>query len=165
MAEAQEELEEQPEGGGSNKMIIIFAAVLLVAVGGSVGGTMFLLGGDAEAAVEEEVEPEPTKPVYHELRPAFVVQYIVGSKQRYLQTELAVMSRNPQAIEAVVTHSPLVRARVIDHLTDLSFEDLQGEDGKRELQSGLAGIINEVISEHDGEGAVESVLFSSFVMQ
>lgn len=166
MAEADQAAEgEEASSGGNKKLIIIFAIVLLVAIGGSVAGTLFLLGGESEEVVEEEASPVPTKAIYHELRPAFVVNYLISGKPRYLQTELSVMSRYPSAIEAVITHSPLVRARVLSFLTDQSFTELQTEDGKRTLQEGLAALLNEVLSEHEVEGSVEAVLFSSFVMQ
>jgi flagellar FliL protein len=166
MAETEQAAEgEEASGGGNKKLIIIFAIVLLVAVGGSVAGTLFLLGGDEEAVAEEEASPVPTKAIYHELRPAFVVNYVISGKPRYLQTELSVMSRYPAAIDAVIAHAPLVRARVLSYLTDQSFTDLQTEEGKRALQEGLAGLLNDIVSEHGAEGGVETVLFSSFVMQ
>ena len=167
MADAEEAAveEEETSGGGNKKLIIIFAAVLLVAVGGSVAATMFLLGGDESAEEEVVEEPVPTKAIYHELRPAFVVNYVIGAKPRYLQTELSVMSRAPSAIDAVITHGPLVRARILSHLTDQSFTDLQTEEGKKALQESTVSLLNELLAEQDAEGEVEAVLFSSFVMQ
>ncbi len=165
MAEV-EETEAQEQGGGSKKMIVIFAVVLLIAVGGSVGGTMFLLGSDEEGAAEEiAAEPVPTKALYHELRPAFIVNYNAGAKPRYLQTELSVMSRSPAAIDAVIAHSPLVRARVLEHLTNQSFDELQTEEGKAALLDSLSGLLNDLLAGKSVDGEVEAVFLSSFVMQ
>ena len=168
MAEAEQaEVEEEAaSGGGNKKLIIIFAVVLLVAIGGSIAATMFLLGGD-ESAEEEaaDAEPVPTKAIYHELRPAFVVNYVLGAKPRYLQTGLSVMSRSPSAIDALISHGPLVRARILAHLTDQSPADLQTEEGKKALLESTAELLNTLLSEQGAEGEIEAVLFSSFVMQ
>ena len=167
MAEEKQEQgeEEQAEGGGAKKMII-FGVVLLLAVGGSIGGTLFFLGGSGDdAEVAEVAAPEPTKAIYHSLRPAFIVNFTTDTKARYLQAEISVMSRQPATIDAVIEHAPLVRAKVLDYLTDQSFPELKTNEGKETLRTGLVEVVNSQLSSQGIEGGIESVLLTSFVLQ
>lgn len=158
--------EEQAQSGGGAKKMIIFGVVLLLAVGGSIGGTLFFLSGSGdETEVAQATEPEPTKAIYHSLRPAFIVNFTTDTKARYLQTEISVMSRQPEAIEAVIEHAPLVRAKVLDYLTDQSFPELKTNEGKETLRAGLVEVINSQLSSQNVEGGIESILLTSFVLQ
>ncbi|MCP5181185.1 MAG: flagellar basal body-associated FliL family protein [Pseudomonadales bacterium] len=154
--------------GGGKKMIIIFAVVLLLAVGGSVGGTLYFLSGEEAAPDDEataEAAPVFTEALYNTLRPAFVVNYTIANKPRYLQTELAIMSRNPAVIDAVTAHGPLIRARLLQALSAQNFLDLQTQSGKEALQVALLAEVNAVLTDQNIAGEAEGVLFSSFVMQ
>lgn len=167
MAKEEQEAETEESTGGGKKTVIIFALIVLVAVGASIGGTMMFLGG-SEAEVAEAAPVEPDKPaaaIYHSLRPAFIVNYNTGTKPRMLQTDLTVMARNPGVIEALVDHSPLVRSRIVNYLTDQDFFALQTHEGKENLREGLRVMLDDVLSEHARVSGVQSVLLTSFVMQ
>jgi flagellar basal body-associated protein FliL len=105
------------------------------------------------------------KAIYHNLRPPFVVTLPYGERQFMMQADLAVVAHQQAAVEAVIRHGPLIRARVITYLTDLDPERVQDKDGKQGILDGLTGVINDVL-EGESEGvAVDSVLFNNLVMQ
>jgi flagellar protein FliL len=155
-----------PAPAQSKRNLIVFAIAVLIAIIGSIGGTMYFIGGaEDEAPTEAVVDATPAEAIYHSLRPAFVVNYVTGTKPRYLQADLTVMSRDSDVIKGLVNHSPLVRSRVLSYLADLDFYELQTEDGKEVAREGLRRLIDQVLLEHAGVEGVESVLFNNFVMQ
>ncbi len=161
MAEATE----QPSGG-SKKTIIVFAAVVLLAIAGSIGGTLYFMAGDTEAdPAEAEPAEAPTTAIYHNLRPAFVVNFQTGNKPRYLQADLTVMARDPAVVEALINHSPLVRSRVLEYLADLDFYELQSHDGKQAMREGLLELMNSILREEAQTDGIQAVLLNNFVMQ
>ncbi|MEM1435447.1 MAG: flagellar basal body-associated FliL family protein [Pseudomonadota bacterium] len=165
MADASEAETEAPEGG-SKKSLLIMIVVVLLAVGASVAGTLFFISGNTPEAAPVEVEPAgPAPAIYHQMRPAFIVNYVTTNKPRYLQAEIAVMSRAPATIEAVVDHMPLVRSTVLEVLNSAEFESLRTHQGKESLLEDLGLALNERLAEEFGQGRIESVLFSNFVLQ
>lgn len=154
--------------GGGKKNLILFAVVLVVAIAGSVGGTIFFLGGSEEPAAEEVAEtPANTVPtaVYHNMRPPYIINYLTGSKPRYLQAEISIMARNTRAIEAVITHMPLIRSRIINFLTEQNFLELQTQEGKEAVREGIVKLINETLADHEVVPGIESALLTNFVLQ
>lgn len=161
MAEATE----QP-GGGSKKTIIIFAAVVLLAIAGSIGGTLYFTAGEAEKApAEAQPAGAPKTAIYHNLRPAFVVNFQTGNKPRYLQADLTIMARDPAVVEALINHGPLVRSRVLAYLADLDFYELQSHEGKQAMRAGLLELLNSVLREEAQMDGIQAVLLNNFVMQ
>ena len=152
----------------SKKNIIIFAGLLLVAVGASIGGTVFVIGGQGG---EHEGEGEATEevvnkaPLYMELEPAFQVNFMAGNKPRVLQAELAVMTRDQLILDAITTHAPIVRNRLIDLLSKQDFVEMQTDAGRKALMAAAKATIDGVLEEEGGHPGVEQVLITSFVMQ
>ncbi len=163
MAEA-EETEEQSGGKGK---VILFAVVLLVAIAGSVAGTWFFLGGgeDEAAESEEPVEDAPQTALYYNLRPNFVVNFLAGNKPRYLQTELTVMARREEVIDSIIAHSPLIRAQIVDHLTNVDFASIQTNEGKELLREELRELIDVELEAQQGAPGVTEILITNFVLQ
>lgn len=172
MAEENEQQNEQEEnaqeGGGKKKLIIIIVAVLL-AVGVAIGVTLFLLGGDdgdsegEDIAAEEVVEPKAPA-IYYDVKPALLTTFNVGGRQRYMQINLSVMSREQAAIDAVEYHLPFIKSRLNSLYSSQNFEGVQQEGGKESLRAETLAVINEVLS-GEGESEIENVFFTNFVMQ
>ncbi|EAQ66221.1 flagellar protein [Marinomonas sp. MED121] len=164
--------EEGAKGGKSKLIIIIVAAVLVLAIGG--GAAFFLLSGDdsetADASASEEVSQEvsvaTTGPaIYLKLDPAFVVDFIVAGKQRYLQLNLTVKSRDQGQVDAIKIHMPLIRNSLVLLFSSQVFNELQSTEGKMALKAAAVESINTILSEETGAGGVEDILFTNFVMQ
>ncbi|MEM7000959.1 MAG: flagellar basal body-associated FliL family protein [Pseudomonadota bacterium] len=155
------------EEKGGKKNLIMFAVVLLVAVGGSVGGTMFFLNDSSAPAevVETTDNNQPQQAIYYNMRPPYVINYLTGTKPRYLQAEFSIMSRDPEVIEAVIAHMPLIRSEIVGFLTEQNFLELQTQEGKEVVRKGIVGLINNALVQHDMGPGVESALITNFVLQ
>ena len=164
----QDNTEEQ--GGSKKKLIIIVAAiVLLIAI--AAGAAFFLIsGGDEEAEAADgevaEVVAEVTLPAqYIKLKPRFIVNYNVGTRQRFLQTSIEIMTRSQGVVDAVELHNPMLRNDIVRILSEQDFKNLRTPEGRSDLKNMLQEQIVAVLkAEADVEG-VEAVLFTDFVMQ
>lgn len=176
MAEVEEEELELADAGGGGKskkklIIIIVAAVLLLA-GGTVGA-LFLAGvfapGDAPAAADGSAEEGAAGParkaIYVSLEPAFTINLQPGSKAKYLQVELQVLTRDPATEGHIRDHMPVIRNNLLLVMGSKSHDDIATPEGKAALQGEIRDVIGQVLEAETGEDNVESVLFTSFVMQ
>lgn len=162
---------EAPAGGSKKKLILIIAAaVLLIAV--AVGVTLFLVGGDDSstdensADTEETVAEEPSLPAqYVILKPEFVVSFQVGSRQRYLQVSIDVMTRKPAVVDALNLHEPMIRNDIIRVIGEQNFDRLRTAEGRVELQELLLQQVRQIVQRESGIEGVEALLFTNFVMQ
>ncbi|MCR9261273.1 MAG: flagellar basal body-associated FliL family protein [Pseudomonadaceae bacterium] len=165
---AEEAVEQEAATGGGKKNVIIFVIALMVAVGASVGGTVFFLSSGEETVEVEPVEAASSKPktaIYHNMRPPYIVNYLTGSKPRYLQAEFTIMARNEAAIEAVILHMPLIRSEIVSYLSEQNFLELQTQEGKEAVRRGIVDLVNRVLATYDVSPGIESALFTNFVLQ
>ena len=106
---------EEGKSGGKKKLIIIVLLVLvLVGGGGAAAYFLFFSGsssGDSADSTEAALANEPS--VYLALDPAFTVDFMVDGRQRYVQLNMTVMSKNATQIDAVTTHMPLIRNSLV----------------------------------------------------
>ena len=184
MAEEQEqqldeELDLGIEKGGNKKLIIMIAAgVLLLALIG--GGVWFFLSGDDEAPAEgEEAAAEETAeqseeaaeeaellpPIYHPLKPVFVVNLPPGGDAKMLQIGVNVMLRQPELQEFLKHNDPMVRDRLLSVFSIQESSNLRSRAGKEKLQTEVQKELEKIVEELGGSGKIESVYFTSFVMQ
>ena len=181
MAAEQDLKLEQPadaeaSDGGKKKLIIIILAVLLL-IGGAVGATVFLMIGGTEestpaeeATVAEEPEVDPALSIgpaqYIKMKPEFIVNYNVGTRQRFLQVSIEIMTRSQPVIEAIEMHNPMFRNDIIRILSDQEFKSLRTPEGRIALQTQLKDHLSSALLRESGvEGGVEAVLFTNLVMQ
>ncbi|WP_430459783.1 flagellar basal body-associated FliL family protein [Thalassolituus sp. LLYu03] len=163
---------EEPKKGGKMKLIIIIVGVLLL-VGIAVGATLFLMGGDDSAAegeaaapVEEKAPEEPKIPAqYVVLKPEFVVSFQVGTRQRFLQVNIEVMTRKQSVVDALNLHEPMIRNDIIRIIGEQNFDRLRTPEGRVELQMKLTEHVAQLVQREAGVDGVEAVLFTDFVMQ
>ena len=164
---------EEPKKGGKMKLIIIIVAVLLL-VGIAVGVTLFLMSGDDETAAEgeaaeavPEVVEEPKIPAqYVVLKPEFVVSFQTGTRQRFLQVNIEVMTRKQSVVDALNMHEPMIRNDIIRIIGEQNFDRLRTSEGRAELQQKLTEHVAQVVQREVGvSDGVEAVLFTDFVMQ
>lgn len=162
-------------GGGKKKLIIIIVAALLV-VGIAVGVTVFLMGGEDKPAAEGEaaapaaadaapaVDPKAT-PLYYKLKPEFIVNYQVGTRQRFLQVYMEVMTRDPATMEDLETHSPMLRNNMIQIMSEQNFDELRTNEGRVKLRELLTAEVKRLMQAETGKDTIEQVLFTNYVMQ
>lgn len=178
--EDQEQTETEGDGdkgsaGGKKKLILLIVIGLLV-VAGSVGGTLFALGffdadeaelveGDEAGEVEEEVVDKPSPAMYFPIKPAFVVNFQSRGRQRYLQTDITIMTRDVDAFTALQSHAPLVKNRLVMLLGGEMYVELQTDEGKELLRQKALEALQEIMQQEIGKPGIDAVLFTNFVMQ
>lgn len=162
--------EDEAGGGKKKKLIIIIALVILIiAIGGGVA--WFLLSGDdaegdsAENA-EDVVVEEVIKPAqYIKMKPRFIVNYNVGTRQRFLQASIEIMTRSQEVIDAVELHNPMIRNEIVRILSDQDFNALRLPEGRIALRDQLREQLITTLKNESNVDDVEAILFTDFVMQ
>ena len=180
---AKEELDLDVEEGAvkkeqSGRMMLVLGAVLVtVLLGGATVATLYftgVIGGTEEIAnavggesgedtAEAEVPRHPQ--IYHPLEPAFVVNFGEDSDVRFMQIKLQVAARDPAVIERIKEHSPAIRNNLVMLYSNQEPAKLNTREGKEMLRTQTLEEVQKVLEEQTGEGGVENVYFTSFVMQ
>ena len=152
--------------GATKRPLFLFAGILMIAIGASVGGTVFFLGGSKTGETKsDDAAADHKTALYQPLRPAFQVTYLVGAKPRVLQAEFSVVTRDQLVLDALTKHDPVVRNRLLDLLSQQDYVALQTDAGRQALRATARQTIDAVLTKEAGVSGVESVLFTSFVMQ
>ncbi|GGN16968.1 MULTISPECIES: flagellar basal body-associated FliL family protein [Marinomonas] len=153
---------------GSKKKLIIIVALLLVLMGGGAAAYFFLLSGPSSGGSSAEAEAaalanEPS--IYLDLAPAFTIDFMVEGRQRYVQLNMTVKSKNASQVDAVTLHMPLIRNSLVLLFSSQSFDELQTAEGKVALKTAALDAINGILEQETGQGGIDAVLFTNFVMQ
>ncbi len=176
------DIEVEGEGAAPAKkpktlLLIIIIAVLALAGGG--GGAYFFLKGDSadevaaedgegvdgEAAEEEEAEEMPATPYYFSLNPPFVVNFVGKGRAKFLQVNIEGLTRNPSVKEDITTHLPQIRNNIVFILSSKRHEDLVTPEGKEALRKQLLDEMRNILVKETGNGDIEDIYFTSFVIQ
>jgi flagellar FliL protein len=173
-----EDNEEQPatadSGSGSKKNLIIIIVIVVLAMAVSIGGTLFALGFFDSSATEtvETDDPEaavvvnkPAAAIYFPIKPAFVVNFPSKGRQRYLQVDVTVLTRDIAIFDAMQRHMPLIKNRLNMMMSGEVYEELQTDEGKELLRQNALQALQEIMQAEVGSVGVEEVLFTNFVMQ
>lgn len=168
-------------GKSKLKLIILIVVGLLIAVGGSVGATWFFLhksapaaeagkeGGGEHGAAEEGKGPDgkPLKKeaLYEVLAPAFIVNFNVNGRQRYMQVSVALMGRDQAKIDALKAHMPVLRNNLVLLFSGQSFDNLATPVGKEMLRQLATASVQELAKKEVGDTTIEQVLFTNIVLQ
>ena len=173
VSEEQEQEETGAEKGGSKKTLIIIIAIVVLALAASIGGTLFMLGFFdateedelAEEEVAEVVEEKRAAAIYFPIKPAFVVNFPSKGKQRYLQVDVTILTRDIAIFDAMQKHMPLIKNRLNMLMSSETYEDLQTEEGKELMRQRSLQALQEIMQAEVAQDGVEEVLFTNFVMQ
>lgn len=181
MAEDDEKNEDAAEEGaskGGKKKLILFALLVLVLIGVSIGGTLVavkmlapepepevVLDEDGNPIPEEEAEKPKAPAIYFPLKPPLIVNYMARGRQRFLQAEISIMAREPDVIEAVEIHMPMIRNSLILLFSGQIYEELQTDEGKEILRQQALVELQGIMERELGKPGIEKVLFTNLVMQ
>ncbi len=173
----EDEIEEEGEAAVGKKsklkLLIIIVAVLAVAGGGAF---YFMQGADTEEVAAEtdgeegdddsEGDEEAlSTPYYFSLNPPFVVNFVGKSRAKFLQVNIDGLTRNPAVKENITTHLPHIRNNVVFLLSSKRYEDLITPEGKEDLRKQVLKEVRKILKKETGNGDVEDIYFTSFVMQ
>ncbi|OGT19969.1 MAG: hypothetical protein A2V90_07730 [Gammaproteobacteria bacterium RBG_16_57_12] len=169
------------------KIALVVVASLLV-LGGIVVGTMYATGffghdktdqqanadaadqagneeGDAGGDEGDDAEAPKGPAIYMPLEPAFVVNFQGAGKAKFLQVSVEVMARDPKVIEQVTQHMPAIRNSLILLFSSQNYDDITTAEGKEALRAKALTEVQTIMENETGDTGVESVYFTSFVMQ
>ncbi len=114
------------------------------------------------AACKKDDTPQEDLPVFVPLD-MFTVN--LSSVDNYLQATFELKVPNQQTAEEVRQYLPLIRNGVIMLLTSKNGEQLASADGKRKLGEELVSNLNEILGKEGLKDTVQSVNFTSFLVQ
>lgn len=157
---------------GKKRWLLLAGLILGVALV-SVGVTLaavHLLNKPAEPAVADgepvaEAPPLPAPAIYYAIRPSLTVNFSVRGRQRFLSSELTLMTRESDVISAVELHLPMIRNALVMLIASQSFEDMQTAEGKELLRQRCLQEVQRLLEQEIGKPGIEQVLFTEFVMQ
>jgi flagellar protein FliL len=156
-------LDVNPAGPASGRLWLVVLGVFTLGVALAGGASYVLLGG-AERLADRGAEPSPPA-VYLAIEPALVVNFQGEGRVRYVQVGVVVSSTEQRAMDAVERHMPVIRNNLIMLLSDKTYEELNSSEGKEQARRQVLETIQQVLLDRTGEGGVEAVYFTSFVMQ
>lgn len=147
---------EQKTGRSSLILVIVSAALLLCA--GAGGAAWYFTQVRDEAALTHK------PPVFLSLD-TFTVNLQGEHNEQHLQTSLALKVEDIRTVDLIKLHMPEVRNRILLLLSGKEASQITAIDGKKKLAAELLAEINQPFNEGGAGHAVESVLFTSFVIQ
>jgi flagellar FliL protein len=173
MAKDDTEIElDSADKKGRGKLILIIVIVVLLISGATLGALYFTGiiggsgGGDSEASDEQEQTEAAQGPaIYFELTPEFVVNFEGQQKASYLQVDIQLMTRDPEAVNIFKEHAPLIRNNILLLLSGQKYEELRTMQGKEKMRAEVLKAVQQVVEKELGRPAVEAVYFTSFIMQ
>ena len=118
-------------------------------------------------AEEGEEGATPTEAQYHNLTPPFVANYGAGNskKLKFVKADISVRSSSPAAINEVMAHDALVRHQIVMLLSRQTEEELSNPMGQESIRLEALKMIQEVLKKETGDGQIEDLFFTNFVVQ
>jgi flagellar FliL protein len=155
-----------------NKSQLIMVAGFVLVMVCSVGGTVLFLGAPAERqrTAEDPIEDYDIrlgsgKAIYHKMMPPIVTTFQSNDLQRYFQVTITLVAREQSLMVPIVTHLPMIRNKLVLLFARQDYLELQTDAGRQQLRRAATKEIQAVMMHEIDNPAVESVLFTSFVMQ
>lgn len=163
----------QPISDLTKVLLLIAAAMLVLAM--AITATLYALGVFDSAAADLEAfddtpgqqmtDGKPKSAMYFPIKPAFVVNFSTPGRQRFMQVEITVLTREMDVFNALQTHMPLIKNRLVMLFSGEIYDELQTNEGKELLRLKALDAMQQVMQQEIAKPGVEEVLFTSFVMQ
>ncbi|OYQ04301.1 flagellar basal body-associated protein FliL [Pseudomonas mandelii] len=155
-----------PATKGKVKLIIVIVVALLLAVGMSVGATWFFMhSAQSKPAAAETAVVGKQPAIFEPMAPAFVANYNVNGRQRYMQVSITLQGRNQGDLEALKVHMPVIRNNLVMLFSGQDFATLATPVGQEMLRQKATASVQEVAQKELGKVVIEQLLFTNFVLQ
>ncbi len=159
-----------------NKKLLMLVGVALVLVVISVGGTLAVLNilappspeeevAAAEDGTAEEAKPALKKAIYYPIKPPILVSYDGRGRQRLLQAEITLLTRDNDVIAAIEMHMPMIRNALVLLMGGRTYEEVQTAEGKELLRVACLQELQRLLEKEIGKPGVEQVLFTGLIVQ
>ncbi len=119
--------------------------------------------GSAKAAAAKPVSTKP--PVFVALEPFTVNLQREDSSPQYLQVGLSLKLADEMPVEKIKLHMPEIRNRVLLLLSSKRASEIATSEGKKSLSEELQREVSQPLAGGVPAKALDSVLFTSFVIQ
>jgi len=157
-----------PAGKGKLKLILLIVLGLLLAIGASIGGTWYIMHNSSASkpAPAADAATNVKQPaIFEQMLPAFVANYNVNGRQRYLQVSITLLARNQADLDALKVHMPVIRNNLVMLFSGQAFDSLATPVGQEMLRQKVTASVQEVAQKELGKVVVEQALFTNFVLQ
>jgi flagellar FliL protein len=111
------------------------------------------------------VEAAKPEPIYHPLDPPFVANLPPGGKAKMLQAAVRIQTRDPALVAFLKQNDPMVRHHLLSLLGSQDAANLMTRSGREQLQAEVQSTLAKLVQDNGGEGTVEAVYFTQFVLQ
>ena len=175
MAEEVIQADEAQAAGGKGKLIVIAVGAVVLLAAGIFAGPMVqnMLAGEesageeqAAAAESESVVAKGADAIYQGIHPPLLINFVdERGKARFLQISLELLTRDEDVVEAIKTHTPVIRNNLILLYGDIGYADVSSQAGKRRMLELALQEINDILEEQMGKRGVEAVYFTNLVVQ
>ena len=160
----------------SKRSLVKIALLLMPLLGGIGGGAWYFLQdqqpaeatkpGAAKGAKAANAKPVPSKPpVFVTLEPFTVNLQHGDSSSQYLQVGLSLKVTDAEFVDAIKLYMPEIRNRVLLLLSSKKASEISTLEGKKSLSIELSKEIVQPLSGRVPAQGLDSVLFTSFVIQ
>jgi flagellar protein FliL len=158
---AEEAVAEAPKS--KKKLIIIIVAVLVLLAGGGGAAWYFMHQKHDNKKEVKHAEPAPA-PVFVPLE-TFTVNLLPDPDEKFLQLDVTVQVATPEEAEVLKVQMPAVRNRLLMLLTSKTAADISTSEGKQALSDEIMVEMKKPFSKEAKPLGINSVLFTSFVVQ
>ncbi len=158
---------ESDDGDKSKRLLFIIAFVLITAGG---AGYYFFMNDTADATMadgdsEDDEDEGLSTPYYFSFDPAFVVNFMGKGRAKFLQVNIAGLTRDPAVKEDITMHFPHIRNNIVLLLSSKSYDELITPEGKELLRKEILVEVKKIIEKETGKEGIEDIFFTNFVMQ
>ena len=144
------------------KLFVIIAVLILLASAGAAYFILFASDDENTDVAAELVDPQA---IYFALTPKFKTNYEVDGRPRLFQIGMTLVTREQDVIDALITHGPSIKSRLVILLSGQQVEHLQSPEGREALRAECLSAVQDIMNKEMGKPGIEKVLFTDFVMQ
>ena len=154
--------EAQPKKKSKKKLVLMLTALLLLGGG---GGAAWYFNSETTLEAETKKHAEPAKPPVFVTLENFTVNLQPEVGDQYLQTAIVLKVASMETSDLIKMHMPEVRNRILLLLSSKKASGLTSVQGKEVLSSEILALLKKPFSPQGDPQEIESVFFTSFVIQ
>ncbi len=115
----------------------------------------------------DDEKEAPPQAVYFSFPEPFTINFLNQSKKkaRYLQIKVSLMAHNPEIISSAELNLPMLEDSLRTLFSSQSFEEVTTIKGRKTLQNSALKAINSILKEETGQGDLDAIYFTSFILQ